>query len=1070
MDRRPVNLPSSLSLLHVEYPAELGEAAPVVDPSEDSFALPRTPSRSLNSPSGFRLEPASSSLSNKVQNPLYEANATTPHPDSAAAHRGFRAPNSEAPEAAAIQSPLGSLPEDEPMPVMRKTNSAREANDRMFRRTASIQAAKVAAANRSAQSMPRVLRLFGGWGVSRSAIWIGVLCMALAVSLQHSIGLGVELHNLRTSSEARRPWAPPGSPESCLAADDSSSQGGSSADSGEQTTPVTAGTVFMRIFAAALGLSCCVGTVLAWKHLDTLPQWMQQMVRSYLSFEDKSAASVAQTSPLSKHVAYKLDYWFSRNPWAKALSLIYVTVALIYVGGLGLYAASGQPLHEAFWEAIAGAGFDWKFSEVAVVGVGLSGFLMRAMSVAVSIGGMLITALLLGIVSDSIGDSMEGMRKGKADVLESGHTLILGWSDKLLAIIDQICNANVSEGGRPIVVLAEKDKEGMEEEINAHASNLRGSRVVVRSGNPLLSLDLDRVSADRARTIIVLASGSGPAHSDARVLRIVLSLMGLHDSRRRLGQEGLQGHIVAEVCDMDNDALVRMVGGDMVETVVSHDIIGRLMIQCARQPGLASVWEQLLGFDGGVSEDNLAGDEFYIREWPQLVGRSFQEVMLSFPLALPVGLKIAATGDVKLNPDDAYVIADGDKIIVLAEDDDTYRPADKLPDISEDLDSNPEWKNRLRKEKVLFIGWRRDMHDMVSVLDQFVAPGSELYLYNEVPPSQRLPILLKGGLDPTQDLHNIKLIFESPELEGDPVNRQRLEQLHPERFSSILILADDAVTVARAMGNNMTEPSIADADSRCLASLLLLRDIQSTRMPMGHSRLATVAGETKQAGNMVRKSWFGADLQAAAAAAMGGSVDNNAQASNQWYNTLMGAVRQTVVISEILDSRTRNLIAELHVGEFVLSNELVSMTLAMVSESREVNTILTELFTPNGNELYVLPAARFLGASEVLNFYEVLLRARARQEIVIGYKNFGMDKPVVNPKNKEERVLSVDLTDTLVVLSYGLDQATVKRKNSLGQKGDIKKDPYSAYESEDLSARRPSFKKGLSFNRHQYRG
>ena len=69
-------------------------------------------------------------------------------------------------------------------------------------------------------------------------------------------------------------------------------------------------------------------------------------------------------------------------------------------------------------------------------------------------------------------------------------------------------------------------------------------------------------------------------------------------------------------------------------------------------------------------------------------------------------------------------------------------------------------------------------------------------------------------------------------------------------------------------------------------------------------------------------------------------------------------------------------------------------------------------------------------ASEVLNFYEVLLRARARQEIVIGYKNFGMDKPVVNPKNKEERVLSVDLTDTLVVLSYGLDSATVKRKNS----------------------------------------
>lgn len=51
---------------------------------------------------------------------------------------------------------------------------------------------------------------------------------------------------------------------------------------------------------------------------------------------------------------------------------------------------------------------------------------------------------------------------------------------------------------------------------------------------------------------------------------------------------------------------------------------------------------------------------------------------------------------------------------------------------------------------------------------------------------------------------------------------------------------------------------------------------------------------------------------------------------------------------------------DLHIGEFVLSNELVSMTLAMVSENRDVNTLLRELFTPAGNELYVLPAARYL--------------------------------------------------------------------------------------------------------------
>ena len=40
-----------------------------------------------------------------------------------------------------------------------------------------------------------------------------------------------------------------------------------------------------------------------------------------------------------------------------------------------------------------------------------------------------------------------------------------------------------------------------------------------------------------------------------------------------------QGHIVAEISDLDNEPLVRMVGEHCVHTIVSHDIIGRLMIQ-----------------------------------------------------------------------------------------------------------------------------------------------------------------------------------------------------------------------------------------------------------------------------------------------------------------------------------------------------------------------------------------------------------------------------------------------------------------------------------------------------------
>lgn len=65
-----------------------------------------------------------------------------------------------------------------------------------------------------------------------------------------------------------------------------------------------------------------------------------------------------------------------------------------------------------------------------------------------------------------------------------------------------------------------------------------------RSGNPLLSVDLARVSVETARSIIVLATADTPDRSDARVLRVVLSLMGVHD---RLHGQGLPGLPVGSV-------------------------------------------------------------------------------------------------------------------------------------------------------------------------------------------------------------------------------------------------------------------------------------------------------------------------------------------------------------------------------------------------------------------------------------------------------------------------------------------------------------------------------------------
>eukprot|EP00957_Ditylum_brightwellii_P205136 15342457-Ditylum_brightwellii.AAC.1 len=76
-----------------------------------------------------------------------------------------------------------------------------------------------------------------------------------------------------------------------------------------------------------------------------------------------------------------------------------------------------------------------------------------------------------------------------------------------------------------------------------------------------------------------------------------------------------------------------MVSPINAKVIIAHDIIGRLMIQCAIEPGLAYVIESLLGFDR---------DEFYFGNWEKLTGCSCFEVTCCFDDAVPIGVKKAS--------------------------------------------------------------------------------------------------------------------------------------------------------------------------------------------------------------------------------------------------------------------------------------------------------------------------------------------------------------------------------------------------------------------------------------------
>ena len=419
--------------------------------------------------------------------------------------------------------------------------------------------------------------------------------------------------------------------------------------------------------------------------------------------------------------------------------------------------------------------------------------------------GIFFFSTILGIIVDAVSRYMDDLKKGKSKVVESGHYLVLGWTDKSLMLLYELALSLESSGGGVIVVLADYDKPTMEIEFRRQLSKKQmcGTSVVFRRGNPQLTRDLERVSALTAMSIVVLAEEGDADKADAGTLRTVLSLVGMG---------GLDGHIVAEVRDVDNEPLLRLVASSNIETIVSHDIIGRLMIMAVRMKGLTRVFGSVLGFEG---------DEFYLNSWDaELRGLAFKDVLTRVPDAIAIGIKTSAdeSGVIELCPDPERIIDEGEQLLVLAEDQDTYKVFAEEQYKVQDKAPPTILTERRAKEKVLMCGWRRDIRDMISLIDSLLLAGSELHMLCLTPIHERERQMRDGGLNPDA-LKHIELVHHF----GSPVVRRQLEAIDIHTFDSIMILGDE--------GNEM---DMMHSDSQAIATLLIARDAQRKGSTMGN--------------------------------------------------------------------------------------------------------------------------------------------------------------------------------------------------------------------------------------------
>ncbi|WP_082554136.1 CASTOR/POLLUX-related putative ion channel [Aeromicrobium sp. Root495] len=481
----------------------------------------------------------------------------------------------------------------------------------------------------------------------------------------------------------------------------------------------------------------------------------------------------------------RLRYWFdgtmARGTPALVAWLAVATLGLILVFSLFLMATQWSTVEEdgsrpGFFRqlfitlmhaldpgTVAGDTGTWRFLVTMLI---------------LTIGGLFIVSALIGVIAAGIDNRLADLRRGRSLVIERDHTVILGWSDAVFAVIRELSIANESRRRPAVVVLADRDKVEMEDEIREKVEDLRGTRVVVRSGSPLDIGDLGLVALTDARSVVVLsASGDEPDHESIKTL-----LALTHDP-------AITAPVVVEIEDPSNLEAARLVGGDRTVVVDKQETIARLLVQSARQSGAAAVYTELFDFDG---------DEIYFHTDTRIAESTYAEALLAYEEVSVIGL--AKDDRVQLNPPGETIVGTGE-LVVVAADDSTLPGTPPLRGVVDESVMSTVGPAPEVPSQVLVLGWNTRAPAVLRELDQYAQPGS------------RLDLLTEHGSPVLPPLTNLTATVSH----GRTADRATLEAHPVGDYDQVIVLCySDHLDVQRA-------------DAKTLVTLLHLREIVGGR-------------------------------------------------------------------------------------------------------------------------------------------------------------------------------------------------------------------------------------------------
>ena len=233
--------------------------------------------------------------------------------------------------------------------------------------------------------------------------------------------------------------------------------------------------------------------------------------------------------------------------------------------------------------------------------------------IVIATGMILFSGVIIATLTTAIKAYIDKKSHAKGKIIVENHFVILNYNNKVPDIIYNLLCKGFKDN---ILILSNYDKDFIETEVQSvianfnNVKNKKKVKLIIKKGTPLLRGNLEDISIDKASSIVIMSNNMSHgdddniSNSDLASLKIMLAL-GNFKLKENV-------NIVIETDDekttekMEDLALtISNLKDKNIIPVSFNKKIGEIIAQTIINPIMASLYENLLSFDG---------DEFYSRD------------------------------------------------------------------------------------------------------------------------------------------------------------------------------------------------------------------------------------------------------------------------------------------------------------------------------------------------------------------------------------------------------------------------------------------------------------------------